>query len=210
MILELSPVLVVCPHTDDEFGCAGTISKLIEAGIDVHYVALSRCEASVPPGLPMDVLEVECKRSTAALGIPSDQVAIHGFPVRRFPVHRQEILELLIQIRGRLNPRTVLMPAISDCHQDHRATAEEVVRAFKHSNILGYELPQNLISFSADLLVTLDERHLDSKCTALAMYRSQQFRPYSAPSFIRSLATVRGMQASSSFAEAFEVVRITV
>ena len=41
-------ILILAPHTDDgEFGCGGTIAKLIEAGAEVHYAAFSACEQSV-------------------------------------------------------------------------------------------------------------------------------------------------------------------
>ena len=39
-------------HTDDEFGCAGTVGRLTDAGAHVRYLALSDCAASVPAGFP--------------------------------------------------------------------------------------------------------------------------------------------------------------
>ena len=45
-------VLVLAPHTDDgELGAGGFISKLIEDGADVYYMAFSTAEESVPEGL---------------------------------------------------------------------------------------------------------------------------------------------------------------
>ena len=42
MLSNIKKVLVIAPHTDDgEFGCGGTINKLIKLGIEVHYVAYS-------------------------------------------------------------------------------------------------------------------------------------------------------------------------
>ncbi len=39
---NLSSVLVLAPHTDDgELGCGGFLSKLIEHGVSVTYVAFS-------------------------------------------------------------------------------------------------------------------------------------------------------------------------
>ncbi len=51
MIDGLERVLVLAPHTDDgEFGCGGTMARLVEAGVEVHYVAVSIATRSLPPG----------------------------------------------------------------------------------------------------------------------------------------------------------------
>jgi LmbE family N-acetylglucosaminyl deacetylase len=201
-------VLVLCAHTDDEFGCAGTIARLTERGAEVHYVALSRCEESVPAGLPRDILEHECRACTQALGIAPEHVRVESLPVRHFPAHRQEILELFVKLRREIEPDLVLLPSTFDTHQDHATAAQEGFRAFKHSTLMGYELPQNLVSFDHTAFVTLTEAHLERKIASLKEYRSQEFRPYSAGEFIRGLATVRGVQCNAPFAEAFEVLRI--
>ena len=45
MFSNLKKVLVVAPHTDDaEFGCGGTIARMIDEGLDVHIAAFSACE----------------------------------------------------------------------------------------------------------------------------------------------------------------------
>ena len=202
--------LVLAAHTDDEFGCAGTLARLVESGAEVHYVALSRCEESVPDGFPKDVLEAECRSCLARLGLPEGNVSVEGFRVRHFPANRQEILELLVALRRRLEPNLVFVPASFDTHQDHRTVYEEGFRAFKFSSILGYELPQNLISFSNSAFIALEEKHLDLKVEALNLYASQQFRAYAGESFIRALAHVRGVQSGGLYAEAFELVRLLV
>jgi LmbE family N-acetylglucosaminyl deacetylase len=208
--LPFRRVLVLCAHTDDEFGCAGTVARLVEQGSDVRYVALSRCEESVPVGFERDVLERECRACTSSLGLRDDSCVIHRFPVRHFPKFRQEILELLVEENRRFAPDLALIPSSFDTHQDHKTVFEEGFRALKHTSILGYELPQNLISFSNSAFVRLTSAHLERKITALDKYASQQFRPYAARDFITSLARVRGVQCSTEFAEAFEVVRLVL
>ena len=50
MIEAWRRVLVLAPHTDDgEFGCGGTIARLIEGGVEVRYVAFSIATKSLPP-----------------------------------------------------------------------------------------------------------------------------------------------------------------
>jgi LmbE family N-acetylglucosaminyl deacetylase len=201
-------ILVLCAHTDDEFGCAGTIARLIESGHEIRYLALSRCETSVPENFPQDVLETECRLCTKKLGIDPVAVDIQGYPVRHFPEYRQSILETLVQLNKEYHPDLVLLPASLDTHQDHATVYQEGFRAFKHATLLGYELPQNLNSFSNTAFIRLTETHINTKLTALASYVSQGFRPYSSPDFIRGLACVRGVQCNAPYAEAFELIRL--
>ena len=203
-------VLVLCAHTDDEFGCAATVVRLAEAGAEVRYLALSTCEASVPEGFAQDVLAHECRACTAALGLLPEHVEFGDFPVRYFPRDRQAILERLVALARTYEPDLVLLPASSDTHQDHAVVHQEGFRAFKHATLLGYELPQNLVTFHNSAFVAFDERVLRRKLDALGAYASQGFRPYSSEAFIRGLATVRGVQCRAPFAEAFELVRLIV
>lgn len=203
-------VLILCPHTDDEFGCAGTILRLIESGSKVRYVALSRCEESVPDGLPPDALVHECLECMRRIGIPEDRVEIGTLPVRHFPAHRQQILEHLVQIKNEWSPDLVLLPSSYDTHQDHATINQEGLRAFKNTSILGYELPQNLVSFANTAFVVLSKPLVEKKIEALSAYASQEFRKYSSADFIRGLAVVRGAQCNTDYAEAFEVIRLVI
>lgn len=200
-------VLILCAHTDDEFGCSGTICRMVEEGKEVFYIGFSSCEESVPLNFPRDVLKKECFAAVTHLGIKPEKFRLLSFRVRRFPFYRQEILEELVRVRRELNPDLVFVPASSDIHQDHRVIFEEGVRAFKHASILGYELPMNTLTFNHVLFVPLEESQLRRKIESLAKYESQRFRSYTAAEFIESLARVRGVQAGVKFAEAFEVVR---
>lgn len=207
MDLPFQVALILGAHTDDEFGCAGTIARMIEAGIAVHCAAFSRCEESVPAGFPRDVLETEWRRATACLGIPPDHLHLYPFTVRHFPRFRQEILEELIVLRKEIQPDVVFLPSSCDIHQDHRTISEEGLRAFKHSTVLGYELPMNTITFQHACFIRLDEHHVQAKIESMMCYESQAFRNYRNAEFLRGLARVRGVQINTEYAEAFEVLR---
>ncbi|HRH91229.1 MAG TPA: PIG-L family deacetylase, partial [Agitococcus sp.] len=101
----------------------------------------------------------------------------------------------------------VLMPSLKDIHQDHATIAQEGLRAFKGTTILGYELIWNNLSFDTTCFVKLEERHLHAKCSALLEYKSQSGRDYISKDFIFSLAHVRGVQIGAKYAESFEVIR---
>jgi N-acetylglucosamine malate deacetylase 1 len=202
--------LVLAAHTDDEFGCAGTMARLLRSGAQMRYVALSSCEASVPEHLPKDILATECRSCMECLGLSKDSVEIWDFPVRHFPQYRQDILERFVKLARSYKPELILLPTSSDTHQDHATVYAEGFRAFKNATLLGYELPQNLISFRNSAFIGLTEEDLQAKISALSSYASQQFRKYSTADFIRSLATVRGVQNNMPLAEAFEVIRLTI
>lgn len=208
MIFKFNTALVLAPHTDDgEFGCGGTLAKLIDQGTTVHYIAFSICEDSVPSKFPSDILATEIEYATQKLNIDSSNLMVHRYPVRNFHNHRQEILEMLVSVRRELTPDLVLLPSTVDVHQDHQVVTSEGIRAFKHTTILGYELPWNNLRFNHDALVSLEEKHIIKKIEALQQYKSQAHRSYARKEFIKSLARVRGQQANTLYAEAFEVVR---
>ncbi|MGZ3861861.1 MAG: PIG-L deacetylase family protein [Bacteroidia bacterium] len=201
-------VLVLAPHTDDgEFGCGGTIAKLLEEGNTVYMAAFSACEQSVLKKYPTDVLVGEIKNATKLLGIPPENLFLLDYQVRIFNERRQDILQEMIGMRDKLNPDLILMPSLNDIHQDHYVIAAEGLRAFKFSSILCYEMPWNNTTFNTASFVILEEKHIQKKIKALKEYKSQSHRAYCNEEFIRSLARTRGVQINSKYAETFEVVR---
>tara|TARA_Y100000389_G_scaffold118035_1_gene115191 strand:+ start:3578 stop:4213 length:636 start_codon:yes stop_codon:yes gene_type:complete len=208
MLSKFKNVYVLSPHTDDgELGAGGTISKLIDLGANVYYFAFSTAEKSVPKGFKKNVLKTEVINATAKLGIKKENVVIYNYEVRKLNYVRQEILEDLIKHKNRLKPDLVLMPSLADVHQDHATIAQEGLRAFKNSTILGYELIWNNLTFNTTSFVNLDEKHIQQKCDALKEYKSQAKRNYMSEDFIFSLAKIRGVQIGSKYSESFEVIR---
>ena len=209
MIDGVRRALVLAPHTDDgEFGCGGTMARLVEAGAEVRYVAFSIATRSLPPGFAPDTLAREVREATSELGIPPDELTVHDFDVRTFPDHRQEILELLIEIWADWRPDCVFQPSLHDVHQDHRTIAEEGLRAFKRTTILGYEIPWNNYDFAYQAYIALEQRHVDLKVAALEKYSSQQHRRYANADYVRSVARTHGINVNRDFAEVFQVYRL--
>jgi LmbE family N-acetylglucosaminyl deacetylase len=202
-------VLVLAPHTDDgEFGCGGTMARLVDAGAEVRYVAFSIATKSLPPGFPPDTLAREVRDATAVIGIPEERLVVHDFEVRTFPQHRQEILELLIALWEEFEPDAVFQPSVHDIHQDHQVIAAEGLRAFKRTTLLGYEIPWNNYDFSYQAYVTLERGHLERKMEALAKYASQQHRRYADREYIWNIARTHGINVNRDYAEVFEVYRV--
>jgi N-acetylglucosamine malate deacetylase 1 len=200
-------ILILAPHTDDgELGCGATIAKYSTLDWNIIYLAFSTCEQSLPPGVSPDSLVHECRKATETLGIKD--VRFLDFEVRKFPAFRQEILEAMVKINQALKPVSVFLPAKNDVHQDHHVIYEEGIRAFKNSNLFGYELPWNNTGFSPNYFETISEEELSKKINALKEYKTQAHRNYMDEDFIRSLAVVRGVQSNTAIAEAFEVYKM--
>ncbi len=207
-MLEQSRILILSPHTDDgELGCGGSIAKFCAEGKEVFYAAFCLCSKSLPAGLPTNTLELECKKATSVLGIPSNNLTLFNYEVRELPASRQKILEELLQLNKQINPDIVLLPAASDIHQDHQVIHQEGMRAFKNVTFAGYELPWNNYSFHTSFFMRLTEAALSKKIESLKSYQSQSHRNYMQEDFIRSLAKVRGVQCNSEYAEAFEIYK---
>ncbi len=201
-------VLVLAPHADDgELGCGGTMCRLIQEEANVFYMCFSMCEESIPEGFPKDALEKEVKQATNKIGIKSNRLILNHYPVRNLYNYRQEILEKLIDFKQSENPQIIFMPSSFSIHQDHKLIYEEGIRAFKHSTCFGYDLPWDTIKFATTSFFILDEKNIENKCDALALYKTQKHRDYCNADFIRSLARIRGSQISVKYAEAFEIIR---
>ena len=201
-------VLVLAPHTDDgEFGCGGTMARLIESGATVTYAAFSTAAKSVPEGFPKDVLKHEVRAATGVLGIPAADLRVFDFEVRTFPTVRQDIREEMIVLQQEIDPDCVMLPALIDLHQDHKTIAEEGLRAFKRTTVMAYEIPWNNLNFQQQAYVRLEERHVEKKVQALACYESQGHRNYIREDYIRNVALTRGINIGCELAEVFEVYR---
>jgi len=203
--LPFRRALVLAPHTDDgEFGCGGTIARLVEEKREVVYVAFSAAEKSAPKETP-NILRDEVKAATAALGIA--HLDVRDFEVRDFPEHRQRLLDAMIALREKWKPDVVFLPSKHDIHQDHATVHAEGLRAFKGTTMLGYEVPWNNLVFETTAFVRLEERHVAKKIAALSCYRSQANRAYADEDAIRAQLRLRGTQAGCTWAETFQVVR---
>jgi len=201
-------ILVLAPHTDDgELGAGGSINRFINESREVYYVAFSTAEESVPKGFPKNILSKEVQKATSVLGIKKENLIIFGHQVRKLNYVRQDILEDLVKLKKEIKPDLVFMPSLHDVHQDHSTIAQEGLRAFKDTSILGYELLWNNLSFDTTSFVKLDYQNVEVKFNALQEYKSQNGRNYMSKDFIFSHTKTRGVQASCEYAEAFEVVR---
>lgn len=195
---------MLSPHTDDaELGAGGTISRLIEEGSRVSYVAFSA---------PHEALRGECERALKMLRSKNNgaSLSILKFERRKLYENRQDILQWLYNFNEENSPDLVLTPSRADTHQDHETITSEAVRCFKKSSIFGYILRWNCSVIKEDVTIPLEDRHIKSKIAALGQYLSQSSRPYFDPEYHRREAYVRGLGFPSHLAEAFEMIRLVI
>lgn len=204
----IEKVLFLCPHPDDaEFSSGGTIAKLLENNIEIHYAVFSMCEKSIPVGFSPGTIKKELLQVIDFMGIKREFLYMYDFDVRVFPQYRQEILEEMVKLSKLTNFDLVFLPSSSDIHQDHKTIYDEGVRAFKLSRLLSYEMPWNNFSFLSNLYVILEDRHLQKKIDALKLYKTQTFRSYSNEEYLRSLMRIKGLQINENYAETFQILR---
>lgn len=198
-------ILVISPHTDDaEVSSGGTISRFLREKREVYVLVLSRAFAE-DTVLPLE----ECHQAMKVLGVPELQVLYYDFPVRRFLEHRQEILDIFIDIQKKIDPDLILLPSMNDIHQDHQVISREGLRAFKHRTILGYEYPWNHLVFNTTCFIKLDGLDIDHKIKAIQEYKSQ-VKDYMQPIVVEAWAITRGVAIQTRYAESFEVMRLVI
>lgn len=206
-IFDNKKALVISPHTDDvEFGMGATLARLVESGCKIDWLVLSNAYKSLPKGYADNVLLTEQKASADFYRI-ENPLMDELFPVRDFPAHRQEILELLVSLKQN-SYDLVFCPSSFDCHQDHATVAQEVKRCFRSSTILGYELPWNNYSECFNFYSVLDDAHIEKKIHAISLYKSQNYKNYASAELIRATAITAGARVNVDLAERFEIVRM--
>lgn len=208
MRLNLQKVLVLSPHTDDmEIGAGGTVRLLVDKGIHVRLLVFSDCKKSINQNeYPKDVLRRECRAAANHLGIQDHQIL--EFPVRDFPEHRQEILEIIYEERRDFNPDLVISSWPNDMHQDHRTIGREAFRAFMRNDtsVWFYPIPGTCPGFSPQIFIPLKAEDLLEKIEMLHMYRTQvKMRDYFTNEKIESQLSFYGTFISTRYAEAFEI-----
>ena len=199
-------ILVLSPHPDDaEISCGASIVRFLEEGHQVNHMIFSTAENVNNEVVSIDRRKREVLDAQMCLGCKHWSFRV--FPHRQLHLYRDKVRDELLSLRDSMHPELVFMPCIGDLHQDHETVTKEALRVFKGVSILGYETLRNNLQFKAQAFIRLEEKHIQRKIKAVECYKTQSFRNYTQPEFIRSLAISRGVQVDAEYAEAFEVIR---
>jgi len=194
-------ILLLAPHADDvELGCGATVARFVEEGHSILWVVFTD-----EPTLNREHME-----ASEEIGLKSISRLAFDFTLRHLSERRQEELDRLVALNSEFKPDLVIGPSLNDFHQDHQVVANEMVRAFKNSSsVICYELPWNHIAFNVQLLMKLDARHMRAKLKMLRKFKSEVAvrGKYFSKELTYGIASLRGSQAGTEYAEAFEVLR---
>ena len=197
-------VCFIGAHPDDiEIG-SGALMAHIAGQTEVLCITLSDNQKN--PALK-NVVE-EQLRSMAILGVKEKNIIIGQFETRRFPHFRQEILEYLIEFNHEYQPEIVFTHTRADIHQDHATVTEEVLRAFRGTTVLGFDVLRSSYGFFPNFLVEVTEQDLETKIRALAEYKTYSNKYYFDPSITRATLIRHGALAERPYAEGFDILRI--
>jgi LmbE family N-acetylglucosaminyl deacetylase len=199
-------LLVVGAHADDiEIGCGGTILRLLDEhpGSSVVWLVLSadggrRAEAAAA-----------AERFLEQAG--ARDVRIADLPDSRFPTTLNALKDTLESFKAGRHD-VIFCPRVEDAHQDHRATGQAVWQTFRDHLVLEYEIPKydgdlGRPSVFVDLPEPVARRKID---LLLDLYPSQRERHWYDAETFSAILRLRGVEAGTRYAEAFDCRKLLV
>lgn len=208
--MESKTILVFGAHPDDlEIGMGGTIAKLSGMGYEVQPVI-----ATLPNFVKSDTKEgrkTESLLAAKAMGCKSP-VFLDLSPEEM--VFGRKFVTLVDSLVTKYKPESVFTQWYGDSHQDHQILTKSVISACRdQNNLFMYEttIPGGMTenSFRPQLFVDITQT-IDIKKNALECFESQFIRcgEIWIPAIL-GRCSFRGYQINSTYAEAFEVVKVT-
>ncbi len=194
-------ILAIGAHPDDvEFGCGGTLSKLLAEGNEINILTLSLGHYGGDPVVRKKEAYEAAKLQGANLylGDFSDTNITNGI----------ETIQFIEKIVQKVKPTHVYTHSISDNHQDHRSTYQSTVTACRSvANLFSYLSPSSTIDFRPNTFINIDD-YMDSKLKVISAYTSQiSTRPYLQPELIIATARYWGRFCNYSLVEPMEVIK---
>lgn len=196
-------ILAIGAHPDDiEIGAGGAIALHRMRGDSVTFLLLTSGSEIADP-------ERRRQEATAAadvLGV--EDVRFLGFQDTRVPYGSEGVKRIESHVKE-IEPDRIYIHTEEDTHQDHRKSSLGAIAATRNSNeVLAYESPSTRSSFAPQYFVPFTESVLEKKIDAIETHESQSGKQYLEADAMRGLARFRGQQASSKYAESFQVIRI--
>lgn len=196
-------------HPDDiEIGAGGTMARISEWGGKIIPLVLTS---------PSELRVRECLDSFGIYsGVIKGVIPILGWKDGHTLCNALFISQLE-KVLQKYKPDIIVTHYYNDTHQDHRVAYEITVSAARHYHtILMYDpiYPSGRSStpFHANFNVSLSREHIEKKLEALRCHKSQLDK-YGEIEWLNALearAVYRGYESGNSYAESFEVVRLSI
>jgi len=197
-------VCFIGAHPDDiELGCGALIAEIAD---QTNVICVTLSDNQENPELK-NVVD-EHHKSMAILGVKPENTILHDFTTRRFPAVRQDILEVMINLKKQYHPEVVFVHTAQDIHQDHKTVTEEALRAFRGTTLLGFDVLRSSYGFFPDFLVEVSEEAVKTKIKALKAYKTYADKYYFDEHIIHATAIRHGALSERPFAEGFDILRI--
>lgn len=195
-------VLCLGAHSDDiEFGCGGTILKLIKSykNVEFHWVVLSAAGKRKN--------EAAASAAEFLSGASRRKLNIENFRDGFFPYIGGDIKDYFEELKKSADPDLIFTHRREDFHQDHRLVSELTWNTFRDHLILEYEIAK----YDGDLGASNVFVHLDEEvCTAkkrniVKHFRTQTGNSWFTEDAVLALMRLRGIESNavSGYAEAF-------
>lgn len=219
----MKKVLFVAPHADDEtLGCGGTILKLAAQGYEVHWMLVTGMSAGEEfSQFQVDARDQEIKLVAEKFGF----YGVHqlGFaPSSLDAIPKSQLVSAISSSVSQIKPDHVYVTFRNDAHSDHEIVFDAVMastKIFRHpylKRILCYEtlsetdfsLKFDQSPFRPNSFVNIDN-FLKEKLHIMEIYHSEvgKFPFPRSGKAIEALASLRGVQAGCSSAEAFMLLK---
>lgn len=216
-------ILIISPHPDDESICCGgliMLAKKQKAKTHVLFMAVGSSRQFLTGKTVANERIKELKKA-AKYGNFSYDIAFRGKAFMRMDdLPQKDIIEIIEDVSQKTKPDIVCIPHRESFDQDHRAVADACVTAFRPlpkslrhqpKMILEAEEPYSwgkktsfVPNFYFDITDVLDEKIALLKCHTTQL-REDPF-PRS-PDNLRRLAGLRGSEISTTYAEAYNILR---
>lgn len=200
-------VLALGCHPDDiEYGCAGALYKLAQAGHQVYLMVLT--EGTM--GGQGHIRRHEQMRAAEFLGV--ERVFWGDYEDTKLPLD-QPLIRKLEDVLDEIKPSFIFVHAPQDTHQDHRNLARATISATRYiPNVLFFEGPTTA-DFTPSVFVDIADV-LEKKLDLLRAHESQVMKINVADLTIIdgaiSSAMFRGIQGRVKYAEGFMPLRLFI
>jgi len=215
-------ILVVAAHSDDEaLGCAGTITRHVDEGDDVHVVFMTNGVGSRNADSSATFLRKQLAKSAAKV------MAIKTINTFEFPDNQMdsvpllEITQAIETVIEKINPELIYTHHYGDLNIDHRVTHQAVMTAcrprpgFCVKELYAFEVLSSTewqtpgyMSFVPNVFVDITA-YMDKKLDAIQVYNSEMREQPHSRSIVntKNLASLRGATIGVDYAEAFSLIR---
>lgn len=204
------PMKLLClgAHSDDiEIGCGGTLLRLQQeyANLAVKWVVF---------GATTQQRLAEAQRSAELFlsAVPDKTIIVKEFRDGFFPYIGGEIKEYFEQVKSDFSPDIIFTHYRDDRHQDHRVISDLTWNTFRQQLILEYEIPKYDGDLGTpNLFVRLDDAICQTKIAYLLdCFATQANKHWFTDDTFRSLLRLRGIEATTRYAEAFYCRKATL